>query len=854
MSKIKYCIDKVEFNKTNTQNLILVISGWVLEEQGQAVKISLSEEVPYRLMTYAREDLKEVFPEVVNTLEAGFQLEIVVTKKIKKIACQFSADEKQEVYNIEIAKLAKEKGISAKYSVKNVEEWIRNVLFAGNYNEKIFYTIDGIYPMGEQKKVSLEGWAFATDRNTKVDAEVEDKEVNVCKRLDVYQTYKDTHVLKSDCGYEITLNEDELIRKGLILKFDSEEFCSIEVVLPWEVIKNIMPKTEVQLGEKRSLKQQFEEYVKYMKDAQVYGKNGAKLKKREYDIFLEENRKNTQPYRYEETVIPQEWIDMQKVKSTISIIIAETDWQHKKGYVENMLESLRKQIYYNFEVVIVAEDEISFPENDILNIKLVRTNLADKKEKLLEGLAQAQGKYVLFMDQEDLLDSSFLACIIEDINEKEETECIFADYDIIQNNQHLVKVERDEQFFSKENANMILTACVIKKSVISGVKSYAQLVEKVKKLNSVSIYHEQRIGYHYNAVADSFSHEKTKLIAFYLTQYHITEENNKWWGEGFTEWTNVKRGEPMFEGHNQPRVPSELGYYDLVEDRSIQYKQIELAKKYDIYGFCYYYYWFEGKRLLREPLDQFLENKDLNMPYCICWANETWSKRWDGQEHEVLMQQVHNRKTDVQYIKEMIPMFKDDRYIKIDGKPLILIYRIELFPEPYKTIKRWKKICRENGIDDIHVAIVQSFGVINPEIYGADSAVEFPPHKIVGNRINEKVLSEDSDFTGNIYSYAEIVDNLSTISGREYSMMVGSMLEWDNTARRMNASNIFTEFTPDLFKKWLIKNHYFTKIYREDNVMFINAWNEWAEGTYLEPDEKYGRTFLEISKEVVDYK
>lgn len=160
----------------------------------------------------------------------------------------------------------------------------------------------------------------------------------------------------------------------------------------------------------------------------------------------------------------------------------------------------------------------------------------------------------------------------------------------------------------------------------------------------------------------------------------------------------------------------------------------------------------------------------------------------------------------------------------------------------------------EEGVGDIHVSIVQSFGMVDHRVYGADSSVEFPPHKIVGNLINDEILPEGSEFSGNIYSYKEIVDNLSVIRKRDYNMITGSMMRWDNTARRLTESNIFAHFEPELYRKWLLRNHYYTKIYNPSNLTFVNAWNEWAEGTYLEPDETYGTRLLEISKEVSSYK
>lgn len=853
MSNINCCIDNKELKKTEDDSLILIVNGWAATENSELVKVSINNPMVYRVSNIIREDLKEIYPDNVHAKYAGFHLEILLDKRVKKVELVLCTETESNVIPVEIEELyAKIEPKFTQSTFKCNMEKIRENCLSGVSFGRLFFAIDGIYHLVSKNEIAIEGWAFSNGKQIEITTNDNSSSYDVVKRQDVYNAFHEKYTLSTECGFRLIMNDESVKEKGIGIElFDCDEE-KIRIVVPLRYIeKEVMQDTD-SLSD-TTVKEFILKKIKYMKNVRMYGKQGAELKKHEYDIFLEENEKNTKPYIYEPYFIPADWIDIQKNRSTVSIVIAINDIMSKKEMIDEMLCSLKAQCYQNFEIILVGDelDEITIHD---MNVKKIQSSKREKMDRLYEGYKNAIGKYILFMDQEDMLDNSCLACFIEDINENPQAQVIYADYDIMYKREHLIKVERSETYFERECKDMILTACLIERSILRESSNMDEIVQKVKSSLNNRKVHDERVTYHYNAVSNSFNEDKTKLIAFYLTQYHITEENNKWWGEGFTEWVNVKRGKPMFEGHNQPRIPSELGYYDLVEDRSIQYKQIDLAKQHDIFGFCYYYYWFEGKRLLRKPLDQFVENKELNLPYCICWANETWSKRWDGQDHEILMQQVHNKKTDVQYIKEMIPMFKDDRYIKIDGKPLLLIYRIELFPQPYRTIQRWRKICKKNGIADIHVAIVQSFGVVNPKIYGADSAVEFPPHKIVGSQINERILPKVNDFKGNIYSYKEITDNLSTISARDYSMMVGSMLAWDNTARRMNASNIFAEFDPELFRKWLIKNHYFTKIYREDRVMFINAWNEWAEGTYLEPDQKYGRTFLEISKEVVNYK
>jgi lipopolysaccharide biosynthesis protein len=343
-----------------------------------------------------------------------------------------------------------------------------------------------------------------------------------------------------------------------------------------------------------------------------------------------------------------------------------------------------------------------------------------------------------------------------------------------------------------------------------------------------------------------------KLIAFYLPQYHPIPENDAWWGKGFTEWSNVAKARPWFEGHIQPHLPADLGYYDLRLDE-VRDEQARLASSYGIHGFCYYYYWFNGRRLLERPLDAMLKTGKPDFPFCICWANETWSRRWDGSEHEVLMEQVHTPDSDKRFIEDVIPLLADRRYIRIDGAPLLLVYRISLLPDPVAATETWRRACFDAGIGKIHIAAVRSFGIEDPRIFGCDSAVEFPPHGVSAAEITDKVDGLDPKFEGKIYDYRDLIVSDEFRVKPPYPVFPGVMPSWDNTARRNSKGHVFHHASPHAYEVWL--RNALTRAAKEpvlgEQVVFINAWNEWAEGTHLEPDKQWGHEYLQATRRAI---
>lgn len=345
-----------------------------------------------------------------------------------------------------------------------------------------------------------------------------------------------------------------------------------------------------------------------------------------------------------------------------------------------------------------------------------------------------------------------------------------------------------------------------------------------------------------------------RVIAFYLPQFHAIPENDEWWGKGFTEWTNVRPAQPMFPGHHQPQEPLDLGYYDLT-DIEAQKRQIELAKLYGIGGFCFYWYWFGGKRLLEKPVENWLTHKDLDFPFCICWANENWTRRWDGKDSEVIMGQNHSPEDDLAFIAELAPYLRDPRYIRIDGKPLVLVYRPSLLPDPAATAGRWRDWCRKNGIGEIYLAYTQSFELADPKIYDFDAAIEFPPNNASPTVLTDRVKGLDPEFNGIIYDWNSYVDRSRDYPRPDYRLIRSVCPAWDNTARRKKGGAIFLNNTPAEYATWLgnaVTRTLADAPTPDERIIFCNAWNEWAEGAHLEPDTRFGYAWLETTRDALD--
>ena len=374
-----------------------------------------------------------------------------------------------------------------------------------------------------------------------------------------------------------------------------------------------------------------------------------------------------------------------------------------------------------------------------------------------------------------------------------------------------------------------------------------------------------------------------KIIAFYLPQFHNIPENDEWWGNGFTEWTNVKKSKPLYEGHMQPRVPLGGNYYNLLDD-NVKIWQADLAKKYGVYGFCYYHYWFNGKMLLEKPMEQMLANKEVDIPFCICWANEPWTKAWVGDERKLLIAQEYGKEEEwKQHFMYLLPFFKDERYITKDGKPLFVFYRPDIVPCMKEMIETWDKLAKENGLSGITFAFQSGDYDWNnsKEANLFDYDIEFQPpyasHWLYSN--DGKFVSAlkkcrrllagwaGKKFGIDLYRYGtaqykkmtgQTVANYDSMWQKiieakpvRSNSIPGAFVKWDNTPRHGERGQINVG-TPEKFEYYLSKQIKHAREDYHEDMIFMYAWNEWAEGGYLEPDEddKYG--YLEAIKRALE--
>jgi len=351
-----------------------------------------------------------------------------------------------------------------------------------------------------------------------------------------------------------------------------------------------------------------------------------------------------------------------------------------------------------------------------------------------------------------------------------------------------------------------------------------------------------------------------KPIAFYLPQFYQTEYNDRWWGEGFTEWTSARRGEKLFPGHHQPQLPTtgdgDLGFHNQTDLKTLK-AQAELAKAYGIYGFCHYFYWFGGKRVLDKPTDLMLKSPEVDMPFCLSWANENWSRRWDGGDTDILIPQDYDPSRYHELAADLAPYFSDPRYITSGGEAVFLIYRPDEIPELGRLASEIKKQAIACGHEGALVLGTETFCLageqIDPRTQGLDGSVEFPPHGVSTMQVHTVARAGEPKFAGMVFDHFSAFLTTLKRPDPEYMLFRGLFPAWDNTARRGRRANIFAGSSPQLFENWLSAMADWTKRTHlpERQFVFLNAWNEWAEGAHFEPDTKNGLTYLETLKDVL---
>ncbi|MFT0846434.1 glycoside hydrolase family 99-like domain-containing protein [Actinomycetaceae bacterium L2_0104] len=355
---------------------------------------------------------------------------------------------------------------------------------------------------------------------------------------------------------------------------------------------------------------------------------------------------------------------------------------------------------------------------------------------------------------------------------------------------------------------------------------------------------------------DAERHPRAQVVPFYLPQFHDSPQNNRWWGKGFTEWSNVAAAVPAFRGHYQPRLPTELGFYDLARDE-VRQAQADLAKEHGISSFMYYYYWFSGERVLNLPIEK-MRASDIDMPYCVMWANENWTRRWDGRSQDILVGQDYSKVPAADFIDDIMEFLQDPRYTRVDGKALVAVYRpgqMEDFP---RVVQLWRERARAAGVGELYilaVSVAEEFDGLGNKSQdtGIDGTLQFPPHNLpwVAGPATDAGL--DSRWRGNFMSYQESAKASLTLSGEladnEYP---GAMVTFDNTARRQWKADTWYGSNPYTFHRWVL-GLINSVMPREpkDRLVFINAWNEWAEGAVLEPTTRFGRTYLLAIRDAV---
>lgn len=489
----------------------------------------------------------------------------------------------------------------------------------------------------------------------------------------------------------------------------------------------------------------------------------------------------------------------------------------------------------NMKIVFIETDK------KIINQKELYKEFLNYKE---DNISKKSDSYLILLSCGDELVSNALSYINNAIDSNIEEKMFLSDRDIFFENEYLSPFYRSK--VEKES--------VIKKNLYKDLLILQDDNIELDKLDNAVVIASVLCHVDYNNIDKS----NLKTIAYYLPQFHTFPENDKWWGEGFTEWTNTKKAKPLFEGHYQPREPhDDIGYYNLMEDKEIQHKQADMAKQYGLHGFCYYYYWFAEKELMEQPMYKMLNDKSIDLHFCIMWANESWTRSWDGNSGEILIEQIYNDDMLVRFIEKVIPILKDDRYIKIDNEPLLMIYKPDEIPNFSDLVLKWKEISIANGLKGLKVCPVYR-NYTNPNKYGCDVTTEFSFQWIVIEGERKKVnKNKISSLDIKQIDYV----NFSFYSRRRYDYIDGYIypsccIDFDNTARKNDRASIYSNVNLLDYRNNLLYAVDYTITHNnvDEEIVSIFAWNEWAEGAYLEPDKKMGYELLKTTSNVIKNK
>lgn len=340
-----------------------------------------------------------------------------------------------------------------------------------------------------------------------------------------------------------------------------------------------------------------------------------------------------------------------------------------------------------------------------------------------------------------------------------------------------------------------------------------------------------------------------KNVAFYLPQFHQIPENDAWWGTGFTDWVNVRRARSLFDGHIHPRRSLELGEYDLT-DPAIARTQSALARRYGIDAFCMYFYWFDGHRLLDRPLEMWREDSGL-LPYCLSWANESWTRRWDGKSRDVLMPQGYAPGFEKAIFADLLPHFEAPHYLRREGLPILVVHRADLIPKPRSMADSMRRMAIAAGLPGLHLVAAETKPGLRPESIGFDAVVEFPPvgANTLGTAYLPPLKGLSREFRGRLMSYDRLVKRYVKRAEPEFVRYRSVVPGWDNSARRQGNATVYVGSDPVKYATWLKESRRLEQAVRgEAGLVFVNAWNEWAEGAYLEPDATFGFGYLEATR------